>query len=143
MGGLSSFPSPPPAVPGELFNSGGCQMATREESVTNTSLIASHPHLDPPPSSPLLSTPFSSSSFLYLLFNPQHYISPPILYPPSIPSYFFRGAHHKPALTPIRGVTKRCRLSWLTNNALLYEPKCGGEGGVSGSQPMSKAVYIT
>jgi hypothetical protein len=27
-----------------------------------------------------------------------------------------------------RGVTKRCRLSWLTNSALLYEPKCGGGG---------------
>jgi hypothetical protein len=25
----------------------------------------------------------------------------------------------------IRGVTKRCRLSWLTNSALVYEPKCG------------------
>jgi SLIT-ROBO Rho GTPase activating protein len=25
-----------------------------------------------------------------------------------------------------RGVTKRCRLSWLTNSALVYEPKCGG-----------------
>jgi hypothetical protein len=24
------------------------------------------------------------------------------------------------------GVTKRCRLSWLTNGALEYEPKCGG-----------------
>ncbi len=29
-----------------------------------------------------------------------------------------------------QGVTKRCRLSWLTNNALVYEPKCGGRGGV-------------
>jgi hypothetical protein len=27
----------------------------------------------------------------------------------------------------IRGhVTKRCRLSWLTNGVLVYEPKCGG-----------------
>ncbi len=25
-----------------------------------------------------------------------------------------------------QGVTKRCRLSWLTNGALVYEPKCGG-----------------
>jgi hypothetical protein len=25
-------------------------------------------------------------------------------------------------------VTKRCRLSWLTNSALVYEPKCGGRG---------------
>jgi hypothetical protein len=33
------------------------------------------------------------------------------------------------------GVTKRCRLSWLTNSALAYEPKCGGggAGGIAGS----------
>jgi hypothetical protein len=32
------------------------------------------------------------------------------------------------------GVTKRCRLSWLTNSALVYEPKCGGRGwGVAGA----------
>jgi hypothetical protein len=29
-----------------------------------------------------------------------------------------------------QGVTKRCSLSWLTNSALLNEPKCGGGGGV-------------
>ncbi len=28
-----------------------------------------------------------------------------------------------------QGVTKRCRLTWLTNCALVYEPKCGGGGG--------------
>jgi hypothetical protein len=35
----------------------------------------------------------------------------------------------------IKGVTKRCRLSWLTNSALVYEPKCWGKGGggVAGS----------
>jgi hypothetical protein len=27
-----------------------------------------------------------------------------------------------------QGVTKKCRLSWLTNSALVYEPKCGGGG---------------
>jgi hypothetical protein len=27
------------------------------------------------------------------------------------------------------GVTKRCRLSWLTNSALVYEPKYGVSGG--------------
>ncbi len=31
--------------------------------------------------------------------------------------------------------------SRLTNSALVYEPKCGGRGGVAGSQPMSTAVY--
>ncbi len=40
-----------------------------------------------------------------------------------------------------QGVTKRCRLSWLTNSALVYEPKCGGRGGVAGSQPMSTDVH--
>jgi hypothetical protein len=34
------------------------------------------------------------------------------------------------------GVSKRCRISWLTN-----EPKFGERGGVEGSQPMSKAVH--
>ncbi len=38
-------------------------------------------------------------------------------------------------------VTKRCRLSWLTNSALVYEPICGGRGGLAGSQPMSTAVH--
>jgi hypothetical protein len=28
-----------------------------------------------------------------------------------------------------QGVTKRYRLSWLTNSALVYEPKCRGGGG--------------
>jgi hypothetical protein len=27
-----------------------------------------------------------------------------------------------------QGVAKRCRLSWLSNSALVYEPKCGGRG---------------
>ncbi len=29
-----------------------------------------------------------------------------------------------------QGITKICRLSLLTNGALVYEPKCGREGGV-------------
>ncbi len=42
-----------------------------------------------------------------------------------------------------QGVTKRCRLSWLTNSALVYtSPKAGG-WLVAGSQPMSKAAHIT
>jgi hypothetical protein len=31
-----------------------------------------------------------------------------------------------------QGVTKRCRRSWLTNSALVYEPKCGGGGELRG-----------
>jgi hypothetical protein len=40
-----------------------------------------------------------------------------------------------PAICLQQGVTKRCRLSWLTNSALIHEPKC------EGSQPMSTAVH--
>jgi hypothetical protein len=45
-----------------------------------------------------------------------------------------------------KGITKRCRLSLLTNSALvrrLDKSKCGGREGVAGSQPMSTAVHIT
>ncbi len=43
-----------------------------------------------------------------------------------------------------QGVTKRFRLSGLTNSALVYEPKCEGEGGggVARSQTMSSAVHM-
>jgi hypothetical protein len=41
-----------------------------------------------------------------------------------------------------QGVTKRCRLSWLTNSALVYEPKCGRGEGVAESQPISTAVHM-
>ncbi len=37
----------------------------------------------------------------------------------------------------IQGVTKRCRLSWLTNRSKMRV----GEGGVAGSQPMSTDVH--
>jgi hypothetical protein len=41
-----------------------------------------------------------------------------------------------------QGVTKRCRLSRLTNSALVYELKCvGGGGRVTGCQPMNTAVH--
>jgi hypothetical protein len=36
-------------------------------------------------------------------------------------------------------VTKRCRLSWLTNSDLAYEHRFGG--GAAESQPMSTAVH--
>jgi hypothetical protein len=38
-----------------------------------------------------------------------------------------------------QGVTRRCRLSLLTNSASYVESKCGGEGGIIGYQPMSAA----
>jgi hypothetical protein len=40
-----------------------------------------------------------------------------------------QAAFHR--VTPCQGVPKRCRLSWLANSALVYEPKCvrGPRGG--------------
>ncbi len=38
------------------------------------------------------------------------------------------------------GVIKRCRLSWLTNRALVYEPKAGGGGG--GLRGLSQWVQL-
>ncbi len=38
-------------------------------------------------------------------------------------------------------VAKRCRLSWLINSALVYEPK-RGRRGVAGSELMSSAVHM-
>jgi hypothetical protein len=47
------------------------------------------------------------------------------------------GAFHAELLEMcIQGVTNRCRLSWLTNSALVHEPKYRwGGGGVEGPQP--------
>ncbi len=47
-----------------------------------------------------------------------------------------------PVLYDTPGITKRLRLSWLTNSALVYEPECGRRGEVAGSQPMSTAVHM-
>ncbi len=45
--------------------------------------------------------------------------------------------HSKKEMHPLtegrgQGVTKRCRLSLLTNSALVYESHVGGEGGWGG-----------
>jgi hypothetical protein len=37
-----------------------------------------------------------------------------------------------------QGVTKRCRLSLLTNSALVYEPKCRGMGGGGGLRGLNQ-----
>jgi hypothetical protein len=42
-----------------------------------------------------------------------------------------------------RDVTRRCRLSVLTNSALVIRVQIRGEGGVAGSQPRSADVHIT
>ncbi len=41
-----------------------------------------------------------------------------------------------------QGVTKRCRLSWLTNSALVFELKYEGRRGVAGSQPDAHGTHI-
>ncbi len=41
-----------------------------------------------------------------------------------------------------KGVTKRCCLSWLTNSALVYGPKCGGGGGFAESREFLQKVYV-
>jgi hypothetical protein len=41
----------------------------------------------------------------------------------------------------IHGATKRCRLSWLTNSALVNEPKCVSKGGGRGGCGVSTNEY--
>ncbi len=46
-------------------------------------------------------------------------------------------------VSPQQGITKRCRLSWLSNSALVFGSIYGGRGeGFVGSQPMSTAVHM-
>jgi hypothetical protein len=46
------------------------------------------------------------------------------------------------AIDASQGVTKRCR-PFVTSSALVYSSPNAGGWGVAGSQPMSKAVFIT
>jgi hypothetical protein len=42
-----------------------------------------------------------------------------------------------------QGITKRYRLSWLTNNVLVYDPKwVGGGGGVSANEDRLQGAQI-
>ncbi len=56
----------------------------------------------------------------------------------------YNGCNRRVGVQSIQGVTKRSRLSWLTNSALVYEPKCGGGGEavVAGSQPMRMSTAV-
>jgi hypothetical protein len=71
------------------------------------------------------------------LFGAQCFSIKYILQPPfeKFRSYAYLGIY------VMQEVTKRCRLSWLTNSPLVYEPKCGGEG-VSGSLPKCTADQL-
>jgi hypothetical protein len=42
-----------------------------------------------------------------------------------------------------QGVTKRCRLSLLTNSSLVYESKCGGIGVLPGLNEYSCGHHVT
>jgi hypothetical protein len=41
-----------------------------------------------------------------------------------------------------QGVTKRCRLSWLTNSALVYDPKCLERRGGGELRGLSQRVQL-
>jgi hypothetical protein len=77
---------------------------------------------------------------LILVFRPSfvNYCPSNLLFssPPSPPppfrrntTYFTRLSKFQLSLVRFRVVTRRSRPSWLTNSALVYEPKCGGGGG--------------
>ncbi len=60
--------------------------------------------------------------------------------------YWSLTPHTLLAILRTQRVTKRCRLSLLTNSALVIRVQMRGEGvscGLAGSQPMSAAVHIT
>ncbi len=44
-------------------------------------------------------------------------------------------------VSPQQGATKRCRLSWLTNSALVYEPIRGERGGGGGGVSVNSYRY--
>ncbi len=48
--------------------------------------------------------------------------------------YYYAQAVHCNVVLRSQRVAKRCRLSLLTNSALVYESQCGGREGVVGSQ---------
>jgi hypothetical protein len=45
-------------------------------------------------------------------------------------------------LNPLQRVTKRCRLSWLTYSALIYEPNCTGVEGGGVFRSLSQWVHL-
>jgi hypothetical protein len=49
----------------------------------------------------------------------------------------------KRTTTFFQGVTKRCRLSLLTNSALVIRAQMRGKEGVAGVRTMRTAVHIT
>jgi hypothetical protein len=52
-----------------------------------------------------------------------------------------RGPKNQKSKNSRIGVTKICRPSWLTNSALVHEPKCGRRGGICGVSANEYSVY--
>jgi hypothetical protein len=61
------------------------------------------------------------------------------LLPPAATAVF--GSYLPSFESLLQGVTKRCRLSWLTNSALLYQTNYGGRAVLRGIEPMRTAVH--
>jgi len=59
------------------------------------------------------------------------YFAPPVREADSTASHLI--TRQSLAMVNTRGFRNWCRLSWMTNSALLYEPKCGGRGEVAES----------
>ncbi len=76
------------------------------------------------PSCLQLSSPCLSSLPLHASITKQIMAPAPFLLP--------CWARHRSGSAKSQGVTKRCRLSWQTNSALVYKTKFSGGGGSSG-----------
>ncbi len=127
-------PPPPSRCPGRIIqlrrlpngDTGGIGHKHESNSFPpppRASTLYPPPHFPPPHFPPLLSYIYYSTLNTVLTPNPISSIHPHI---------FFSRRPPQTRTHPDQGVTKRCRLSWLTNNALLFEPKCGGRDGDCG-----------
>ncbi len=72
---------------------------------------------------------FTTNYYNIVAKHPSSFIE---MYPPiiGILNYLYPRMSRKPTLHSLsQGTRNRCRLSWLTNSTLVYEPKGGGRGG--------------
>ncbi len=87
----------------------------------------------------ILCSPQSNLLFL----SPTPFLSSLPIFSPTLLSLFLPGSLHFIPFACTQVVINRCRLSWLTNSALFFEPRCGGRGIVAGiSAKMSTAVHM-
>ncbi len=78
-------------------------------------------------------TRFGCAILPYLTFQPNY----TILRTQKIPYYFTVNQ----CCVYTKLLVWECRLSWLTNSALVYEPKCGGSCGVSANEVQYLQLY--